>query len=52
MSFFTRIFSASTRAAFSVNGRNLTTEIERKRFAGTMPGEMGARAGSRFGMML
>lgn len=52
MSFFTRIFSASTRAAFNVNGRNLTAETERKRFAGTMPGEMGARAGARFGMML
>lgn len=52
MSFFTRIFSVSTRAAFNVNGRNIASDAERNRFAGTMPGEMGARTASRFGLML
>jgi hypothetical protein len=53
MSFFTRLFSASTRTAYMpFNGQNLTTEMERRRLSGTMPGETGARAGSRFGIML
>jgi len=53
MSFFTRLFSASTHAAYMpTSGRNLTTDMERRRLYGTMPGETGARTGSRFGIML
>lgn len=53
MSIFTRFFSASTRSAFLPHsGRNIVTETERRRLSGTMPGETGARVGSRFGIML
>lgn len=53
MSFFAKLFAASTLTAFApTNGQNLTTEFARQRLAGTMPGETGARAGARFGIML
>lgn len=53
MSIFAKIFRVSTLSAFAPsNGANLTTELERRRFSNTMPGETGARAGARFGLML
>lgn len=53
MSIFTRFFSVSTQSAFTPHtGRNIVTENERRRLADTMPGETGARTGSRFGLML
>lgn len=53
MSFFVRMFSASAASAFApTSGRNLSTEIERRRLSKTMPGETGARTGARYGIML
>ncbi len=31
---------------------NMTTQRERERFLRTMPGEMGARAGERYGFLI
>lgn len=53
MSFFANIFRASTLSAFApASGRNLTTEMERRRLSNTMPGETGARTAARFGLMM
>ncbi len=53
MSIFLNLFRASTRSAYApATGRNLTTAMERQRLANTMPGETGARAGSRYGMIV
>ncbi|MEO1703287.1 MAG: hypothetical protein AAFR71_14665 [Pseudomonadota bacterium] len=53
MSVFANFFRVGVfTAASPINGRNLTTNIERDRLARAMPGEYGARFGSRFGLML
>ncbi|MEL6921437.1 MAG: hypothetical protein AAFO77_10525 [Pseudomonadota bacterium] len=53
MSVFAKFFRAGVFAAASpINGRNLTTDMERDRLSRAMPGEYGARTGSRFGLML
>lgn len=53
MTIFAKLFGVSTKAAYApASGTNLTTTFERARLAGTMPGEMGARTGSRFGLFV
>lgn len=53
MSIFAKFFRAGMFAAYEpTTGRNLTTTFERKRLSGTMPGEVGARAGAKYGLML
>lgn len=46
MSVFSKFFGRKVRAA------NPVTAMERARFAKTMPGETGARAGARFGFII
>ena len=53
MSFFANFFRVGVLTAASpINGRNLTADNERDRLSRAMPGEYGARVGSRFGLML
>ena len=53
MTIFAKLFSIGTKAAYApTTGNNLTTTFERARLARSMPGEMGARTGSRFGLFV
>ena len=53
MSVFANLFRVGVfTAASPINGHNLTSNNERDRLARAMPGEYGARVGSRFGLML
>jgi hypothetical protein len=53
MSIFAKFFRVGTLAAYApTTGANLTTTFERNRLGRTMPGETGARAGSRYGLFV
>ncbi|MEO0542500.1 MAG: hypothetical protein AAFY99_01670 [Pseudomonadota bacterium] len=53
MSVFANLFRVGVfTAASPINGNNITANADRDRLARAMPGEYGARLGSRFGLML
>lgn len=53
MTIFAKFFTVGTKAVYApTSGANLTTAFARDRLSRTMPGETGARAGSRYGLFV